>query len=96
MISYPLQDCSLSLSLSIWLVGGQKTTDIADLTINTLELWLVAQKLLKFITESESRMPRELRRIIQQLNDEVRSPPPPASASASAASLLMAVSYACR
>lgn len=50
----------------------QKITDLGDLTINTLELWLVAQKLLKFITESEHRMPRELRKIIQRVDEEVK------------------------
>jgi hypothetical protein len=49
----------------------QKLSDAGDLTINTLELWLVAQKLLKYITESERRMPRELRQIITRLHEEV-------------------------
>jgi hypothetical protein len=31
----------------------------------------VAQKLLKYITESERRMPRELRQIITRLHEEV-------------------------
>lgn len=49
----------------------QKLEDAADLTINTLELWLVAQKMFKLITASEKRIPRQLRLLLAHIQEEV-------------------------
>jgi hypothetical protein len=41
-------------------------------TINTLELWLIAQKMFKLITASQKNIPRQLRMIIEHVHEAVR------------------------
>jgi hypothetical protein len=43
------------------------------LDINTLELWLTAQKMFKLIMQSEKSLPGELRMLIRRIHDDVRS-----------------------
>jgi dsDNA-binding SOS-regulon protein len=43
----------------------------SDSTINTLELWLVAQKMLKVIVDSERAIPVSVRRILRHVNEEI-------------------------
>lgn len=53
----------------------QKLDDVSDLTINTLELWLIVQKMFKLITQSEKILPQELRMLIRRIHDEVKATP---------------------
>lgn len=39
--------------------------------MNTLELWLIAQKMFKVIVQSEKTLPRELRMLVRRIHDEV-------------------------
>jgi hypothetical protein len=48
-----------------------KIDDASDAKINTLELWLVAQKLFRSIELSEPRVPLEIRRVIDQVHREI-------------------------
>jgi hypothetical protein len=50
----------------------QKLDEASDLDINTLELWLTAQKMLKLIMQSEKVLPQELRMLIRRIHDDVR------------------------
>jgi hypothetical protein len=50
----------------------QKLDEASDLDINTLELWLTAQKMFKLIVQSEKSLPRELRMLIRRIHDDVR------------------------
>jgi hypothetical protein len=50
----------------------QKLDEASDLDINTLELWLTAQKMFKLIVQSEKSLPRELRMLIRRIRDDVR------------------------
>lgn len=59
------------LGLSSMEVDPHKLDDASDATINTLELWLVAQKMFKSIVNSERHIPVEVRRIMKHLHDEV-------------------------
>lgn len=52
-------------------MGMQKLADASDLEINTLELWLIAQKMFKLVMQSEKAVPRELRMLIRRIHDEV-------------------------
>ncbi len=50
----------------------QKLDEASDLDINTLELWLTAQKMLKLIMQREKVLPQELRLLIRRIHDAVR------------------------
>jgi hypothetical protein len=50
----------------------QKLDEASDLDINTLELWLTAQKMFKVIMQSEKSLPQELRLLIRRIHDDVR------------------------
>ena len=52
----------------------QKLDEASDVTINTLELWLIAQKMFKLITASQKNIPRQLRMIMEHVHDEVCLP----------------------
>ncbi|ELR25191.1 GTPase-activator protein for Ras family GTPase [Acanthamoeba castellanii str. Neff] len=49
----------------------QKLDEASDLDINTLELWLTAQKMFKLIMQSEKILPQELRLLIRRIHDDV-------------------------
>jgi hypothetical protein len=52
-------------------IDPHKMGDASDSTINTLELWLVAQKLFKCIVNSERAMPTQIKHILMHIDAEV-------------------------
>jgi hypothetical protein len=52
-------------------VDPMKLDDASDAKVNTLELWLVAQKLFRSIQRSEPRVPLEIRRVIEHIHREI-------------------------
>lgn len=52
-------------------IDPHKMGDAADATINSLELWLVAQKLYKCIVDSEKMMPIQIKQLMRHIDAEV-------------------------
>ena len=52
-------------------IDPHKMGDAADATINSLELWLVAQKLYKCIVDSEKMMPTQIKQLMRHIDAEV-------------------------
>lgn len=52
-------------------IDPNKMDDASDRTINSLELWLVAQKLFKCIISSERAMPTQIKQLIRHIDSEV-------------------------
>ncbi len=59
------------LALSSMEIDPLRMNQESDSTINTLELWLVAQKMLKVIVDSERAIPVSIRRILRHVNEEI-------------------------
>lgn len=59
------------LGMSSMELDPEKLDEASDVTINTLELWLIAQKMFKLITASQKNIPRQLRMIMEHVHDEV-------------------------
>mgnify|MGYP002380508063 CR=1 FL=1 len=68
----PAERLQSSLTLGGRVCTWQKLDEASDLDINTLELWLTAQKMLKLIMQSEKVLPQELRMLIRRIHDDVR------------------------
>lgn len=52
-------------------IDPHKVEDASDTTINSLELWLVAQKLFKCIVSSEKQIPLQIKQLLRHINSEV-------------------------
>jgi hypothetical protein len=52
-------------------IDPHKMGDASDTTINSLELWLVAQKLFKCIVDSERIMPTQVKQLMRHIDAEV-------------------------
>jgi hypothetical protein len=61
------------LALTSMEIDPLRMNQEADSTINTLELWLVAQKMLKVIVDSERTIPVPIRRILRHVHEEIGS-----------------------
>lgn len=69
-----LSDHSFSmdlLSTKSMEIDPTRIDDASDTTINSLELWLVAQKLFKCIIESEKIMPTQIKQVLRHVDSEV-------------------------
>jgi hypothetical protein len=52
-------------------IDPHKVDEASDTTINSLELWLVAQKLFKCIVDSERIMPTQIKQLMHHIDSEV-------------------------
>ncbi|ELR10938.1 GTPaseactivator protein for Ras-like GTPase [Acanthamoeba castellanii str. Neff] len=67
-----------SMSMDVFASGAttmeidpHKVDEASDTTINSLELWLVAQKLFKCIVDSERIMPTQIKQLMHHIDSEV-------------------------
>jgi neurofibromin 1 len=52
-------------------IDPHRIDDASDTTINSLELWLAAQKLFKCIVDSEKIIPTQIKQLMRHIDSEV-------------------------